>query len=152
MKQNRRWLHAKIQTEFRGFINPKAIRELFTHLKKSEQHYKRAKITDGVALSDAAKSALKMLENERAAAVAEQGREMEDAEPGKGKERSGRRRRREASGEEEVSVEGLEDEVGVLGLTEVEKEKEGLSACALPLRPKPAEECHRGITQPTQFL
>lgn len=73
MRQNRRWLTAKIHTEGNEDIPQHARWPLMQHWKKTEQHQQNPKITDGQALTDDVKAALDLLRDERAVAAAQQG-------------------------------------------------------------------------------
>ena len=73
MRQNRRWLTAKIHAEGNDDI-PQHVRwPLMQHWKKTEHDQQNPKLSDGLALTDDVKAALDLLGDERAMAAVQQG-------------------------------------------------------------------------------
>ena len=132
MRQNRRWLTAKIHTEGDDHIPEHARWPLMLHWNKTEQHQQHPEISDGLALTDDVKSALALLRDERAVAAAQQGNPDRVADwwvqpeiKSKRKERKGKKAKNQgATAGRAVSVDGLRADVEALGLGE-EEEMEG---------------------------
>ena len=132
MRQNRRWLTAKIHAEGNDDI-PQHVRwPLMQHWRKTEHHQQNPKMSDGLALTDDVKAALDLLRDERAMAAAQQGNpervadwwvqsEIKSKKKGR-KEKNPKRHGAMAA--RNVSVEGLGDDVRDLGLSDGEEEME----------------------------
>lgn len=132
MRQNRRWLEAKIHTEGNDDIPQHVCWPLMQHWAKTEHHQQNPKISDGLAFTDDVKAALDLVRDERAMAAAQQGNpervadwwvqpEIKSKKKGKkGKNADGRG----AMGARSVSVEGLGNDVKGLGLGDGDEEME----------------------------
>lgn len=136
MRQNRRWLTAKIHTEGDDDI-PQHVRwPLMQHWKKTEQHQQNPKITDGLALTDDVTAALDLLRDERAVAAAQQGNPERVADwwvqpEIKSKKNKKKRKNAQKQGtttDQRLDDEAIRDGVGALSLGEeaeiVEEEKD----------------------------
>ncbi|CAD6578575.1 MAG: hypothetical protein ASARMPRED_008766 [Alectoria sarmentosa] len=136
MRQNRRWLTAKIHTEGDGDIPYHARFPLLQHWNKTEHHQQKPKISDGLALTDDVKSALALLRDERALAATQQGNpehvadwwvqpEIKSKRKKSKKEKRGKNGKKQgATARQSFIVEGLGDDVGALGLGEEEEMEE----------------------------
>ena len=132
MRQNRRWLTAKIHAEGNDDI-PQHVRwPLMQHWAKTEHHQQNPKISDGLALTDDVKAALDLVRDERAMAAAQQGNpervadwwvqpEVKSKKKGKKAKNANRQGAMDARS---VSVEGLGNEVRDLGLGDGEEKME----------------------------
>ena len=129
MRQNRRWLTAKIHTI--GDVDiPKHVRwPLMQHWKKTEHHQQNPKISDGLALTTDVKYALDLLRDERAVAAALQGNPERVADwwvqpeiKSKKKRKRGKNAKKQgATAGVDVNNEGLGDDVGWMALGEEEE-------------------------------
>ncbi|KAF6222626.1 hypothetical protein HO133_000673 [Letharia lupina] len=128
MRQNRRWLTAKIHTEDDDDIPEHARWPLLQHWTKTEHHQQNPKISDGLALTDDVKSALALLTDERAVAAAQQGNpervadwwvqpEIKSKRKDSKKKKKGKNAKEQgATAGQGVSVEGFQDDFGALAL------------------------------------
>ena len=132
MRQNRRWLTAKIHTEGNDDIPPHVRWPLTQHWSKTEHHQQNPRLSDGLALTDDLKAALDLLRDERAMAAVQQGNpervadwwaqpEIKSKKKGK-KGKNGKGRGPNAA--RSVSVGGLGDDVGNLDLGDGGEEME----------------------------
>lgn len=130
IRQNRRWLTAKIHTEGDDDIPDYVRWPLMQHWKKD------LSISDDLALTDDVKSALALLRDERAVAAAQQGNPDRVADwwvqpEIRGKRKKGMKGKKGknakklgATAGQGVNVERFGDDVGALGLGEDEEMKE----------------------------
>ena len=132
MRQNRRWLTAKIHAEGNDDIPPHVRWPLMQHWTKTEHHQQNPKLSDGLALTDDVKAALDLLRDERAIAAVQQGNPERVADwwvqpeiKSKKKGKKGKNAKRHgAIAARSVSVEGLGDDVRDLGLSDGGEEVE----------------------------
>ena len=132
MKQNRRWLQAKMHTDGNNDIPQHVCWPLMQHWTKTEHHQQNPKISDGVALTDDVKAALDLLRDERAMAAEQQGNPervtdwwVQPEIKSKKKGKKGKNANRQgAKGARSVSVEGLGNDVRNLRLGDGEEKME----------------------------
>ena len=154
MRQNRRWLTAKIHAEGNDDIPHHVRWPLMQHWKKTEHHQQNPKMSDGLALTDDVRAALDLLRDERAMAAAQQGNPDRVADwwvqPEIKSKRKGKKgkdaERRGGIAARSVSLEGLGDDVRDFGLGDGEEEMEEEEGS-----PSPEEEGFQGFNSPVML-